>query len=58
MAVPKQRKSKARTRARKSQWKTEAPTYATCGRCRANIRPHHACSSCGWYKGRTVIETD
>lgn len=59
MAVPKQKISKARTRRRKSaNMRSVAPTYATCPRCHAWIRPHHVCANCGYYKGRTAVDVE
>ena len=55
MAVPKQKKSKSKTRHRKAQWRVEAPTYAECPQCRQPIRPHTVCPNCGTYRGRQVL---
>lgn len=55
MAVPKRRMSKARTRSRRANWKTVAPTVNTCPRCHEPKLPHRVCGNCGWYKGRLVI---
>lgn len=56
MAVPKRRKSRANTHARRSQWKAAAPTLVTCSNraCRQPTLPHRACPSCGQYAGRVV----
>lgn len=59
MAVPKRKKSRARTRHRKAGWlRMSKPTYATCGRCRSPIRPHTVCEVCGFYGGRQVVEIE
>ena len=59
MAVPKRKKSRARTRHRRAHWlRLSKPTYATCKRCRSPIRPHTACRVCGTYAGREVIEIE
>lgn len=59
MAVPKRKMSRSRTRHRKAQWlKLSKPTYATCKRCKAPIRPHTVCGTCGTYAGRTAVEVD
>ncbi len=58
MAVPKQKKSKRRTRNRRAQYKASLPTYAACPRCHQPIQPHTACQNCGHYKGRTAIEVE
>ncbi len=50
MAVPKKRKSKARTRARRSiNDRLTAPTVSACVHCQAPRRPHRACPECGQY---------
>lgn len=58
MAVPKRKKSRSNTRARRSQWKTTAVPLATCGNraCGAAVRQHTACGTCGHYDGRQVLE--
>lgn len=58
MAVPKRKKSRATTHARRAQWKTSAPTLAPCSNraCRELKPPHVACPNCGQYDGRVVVE--
>jgi large subunit ribosomal protein L32 len=56
VAVPKRRTSRANTHSRRSQWKTAAPTLVDCPRCRQPKLPHVACSVCGTYNDRQVIE--
>ncbi len=58
MAVPKKKMSRSRTRQRKSQWKAQRPTMATCPRCKSPKLPHRVCKECGTYNGREVLETD
>ena len=62
MAVPKKRKSKAKTRARRSINDRLKPTkVAACPFCEAPRRPHRACPECGQYGSpdnpEQVIET-
>jgi large subunit ribosomal protein L32 len=49
--------SRANTRARRAQWKTAAPTLATCANpaCGAKHLPHTACPSCGQYGARGAL---
>lgn len=56
MAVPKRKMSRANTRARRSQWKTTAPTLVTCPNraCGEQKLPHTACAACGTYNNRQV----
>lgn len=56
MAVPKRKMSRANTRARRSQWKAAPVTLVSCPQCRAPKRPHVACSNCGTYNRRQVID--
>ncbi|HTR71385.1 MAG TPA: 50S ribosomal protein L32 [Mycobacteriales bacterium] len=56
MAVPKRRMSRSNTRSRRSQWKTGAPSLVACPRCRQPKLPHAACSVCGTYNGRQVVD--
>jgi large subunit ribosomal protein L32 len=55
VAVPKRRMSRSNTRARRSQWKAAAPTFATCKRCKQAKLPHVACPTCGTYNDRQVV---
>ena len=58
MAVPKRKKSKSKRDKRRTHQKLAAPNLSTCPDCGEATLPHHACPSCGSYKGRTVISTD
>jgi large subunit ribosomal protein L32 len=58
MAVPKRKKSKSKRDKRRTHQKAVAPTLSTCPQCGEATLPHHACPSCGTYKGRTVIEVE
>ena len=55
MAVPKRKKSRARSRMRKANWKAKPPTYAECPQCRQPKLPHIVCGNCGSYAGRQAI---
>jgi large subunit ribosomal protein L32 len=57
MALPKRKTSKSRRDKRRTHQKVSAPTLSTCPECGEAVKPHHACPSCGSYKGRTVIES-
>ncbi|QBI18984.1 50S ribosomal protein L32 [Egibacter rhizosphaerae] len=57
MAVPKRKLSRSRTRRRRAQWLSRTrPAAARCQQCRAPVRPHTVCHSCGAYGGRQVID--
>lgn len=58
MALPKRKKSKSRRDKRRTHQKTDAPNLSTCPECGEAKLPHHACPSCGYYKGRKVVDTE
>ncbi len=55
MALPKRKHSKARRDKSRTHWKLALPTMTRCPQCAQPVRPHHACSQCGYYRGRQVI---
>jgi large subunit ribosomal protein L32 len=58
MAVPKRKTSKSKRDKRRTHKKLDALNLSTCPQCGEAVLPHHACPSCGSYKGRTVIEPE
>ena len=51
MGVQKNKKSKARTRSRRSQWsKIESLPLVDCPQCHELKVPHRICAACGFYK--------
>jgi large subunit ribosomal protein L32 len=58
MALPKRKKSKSKRDKRRTHQKTEAPNLSACPECGEAKLPHHACPSCGYYKGRKVVDTE
>jgi large subunit ribosomal protein L32 len=59
MAVPKRKKSRARTRHRRARWMaTVRPAPARCSRCSSPVQSHTVCRECGYYGGRQVLEID
>lgn len=56
MAVPKQKKSKAKRDSRRAQHdKITLPNPSICENCGADVLSHHACGECGFYGGRQAI---
>ena len=55
MAVPFRRTSKTKKRMRRTHLKKEAPSITACPNCGASIAPHRACTKCGFYKGKQVL---
>ncbi|MFC6088664.1 50S ribosomal protein L32 [Saccharothrix sp. BKS2] len=58
MAVPKRKMSRSNTRSRRAQWKTAAVHLVACQNkaCRQPKPQHVACSNCGQYAGRQVVQ--
>ena len=60
MAHPKRKHSKSRTRKRRSQYygSLTQPEMMECANCGNTKLLHRACPSCGYYRGRQVIEAE
>jgi len=56
MPNPKRRHSKQRTAKRRSHDFLTATVTSECPHCHERKLPHRACSKCGTYKGREVLE--
>lgn len=54
-AVPFRRTSKTKKRMRRTHLKKEVGALTVCPKCGANLRPHRACSKCGYYKNTNVL---
>ena len=55
MALPKRRQSKARSKKRRTHYKSFATSTTTCANCTSTKMPHRVCPSCGYYKGKPVL---
>jgi large subunit ribosomal protein L32 len=47
--------SKMRLRTRKAANRWHASQLGRCPQCSSALRPHTACPSCGYYRGRQVL---
>ena len=56
MAVPKRKVSPSRRNMRRSHHRLARATHSECPNCGEQKRPHHVCSSCGYYKDREVVK--
>ena len=56
MANPKRRHSKARRDKRRAHDFLSRPGTSECPNCGEAKLPHRVCASCGYYRGREVIE--
>ncbi len=43
---------------RRTHQKIAGPAVVACPQCGEAKLPHHACPSCGMYKGRTIVEKE
>lgn len=57
MAVPKRKHSNSRTGKRRSHDRVKKRQIAYCPQCSAAVPTHTICPKCGYYQGRTVVET-
>ncbi len=53
--VPKKKSPKSRQGKRRSHLRMHAPKLSECPQCHNARLPHHACPTCGYYKGREAI---
>ena len=58
MAVPKRKKSKARSKQRAAHWKGTSPSFSECPQCHQPKLPHRVCGNCGYYAGRQAVEVE
>ena len=58
MAVPKRRTSKTKKRMRRTHLKIVAKSTVSCPNCGEVIQPHRACTKCGFYKGKNVLNKE
>lgn len=58
MPVPKRKTGRSVSRSRKAHDSLENPAQSVCPQCHQPKQPHHVCPSCGYYKGKEVVETD
>jgi large subunit ribosomal protein L32 len=56
MAHPKSRISKQRRNKRRTHYKAELPTLASCSNCGATTQYHRVCPECGYYRGKLAVE--
>ena len=57
MAVPKRKTGRIRTHQRRSENdKVATPARSVCPQCGEVKLPHRVCPSCGYYKGKEIVE--
>jgi len=55
MPNPKRKWSKTRRDKRRTHYKASIPSLGKCSNCGELKLTHHACPSCGYYNGRSVL---
>ncbi len=56
MSVPSKRRTSGKVGRRRSHHALKKVTLTKCPQCGRAVAPHHACSFCGNYKGKTVLK--
>lgn len=56
MSVPKQRHTKTRRDRKRKRFELKPVATQVCPKCGKPMLPHRVCGSCGYYKGREVID--
>jgi large subunit ribosomal protein L32 len=58
MAHPKRRHSKSRRDKRRTHQKISAPQMDRCSKCGAVKSTHRVCPSCGYYRGKKILDVE
>ena len=56
MPVPKKKRSRAANKTRRGSKALRKPNYIACPQCGETTYPHRVCMSCGYYKGKALVE--
>ncbi len=56
MTVPKKRRTKSSRNQRRSHHSLDEKDLNKCPKCDKSVKPHMACSFCGFYKGKEVVK--
>ncbi|MGV3525713.1 MAG: 50S ribosomal protein L32 [Candidatus Sericytochromatia bacterium] len=56
MPQPKKKTSKSKRNSRRQHWRAVLPTLGPCEQCNEKKPSHMVCPSCGYYKGREVLQ--
>ncbi|OGL95065.1 50S ribosomal protein L32 [Candidatus Uhrbacteria bacterium RIFOXYB12_FULL_58_10] len=57
MGLPGHRRTSSHKRRRASHFALAKTSATECQKCKAPVLPHRACKICGFYRGRTVVDT-
>jgi len=56
MALPKRKHCQARRDKRRANWRLSLAGLTKCPQCARPIMSHRVCPSCGFYRGRQIVE--
>jgi len=56
MPCPKKRTTRSKRDMRRSHDFLVPMTTVNCANCASLVKPHHVCPSCGYYKGKEVVQ--
>jgi len=56
MGLPKRKTSQSKRNKRRAHDALTTPQWATCTNCGESVLSHRVCASCGYYRGRQVME--
>jgi len=57
MGLPGHRRTSSHKRRRAAHFALVQPSISVCEKCGKSTLPHRACKSCGFYRGREVVNT-
>ncbi|MFH1867067.1 MAG: 50S ribosomal protein L32 [Patescibacteria group bacterium] len=56
MGLPGHRRTSSHKRRRASHFALSKTHLSNCSHCHKPVKPHHACTNCGYYRGRLVLK--
>lgn len=56
MGLPGHRRTSSHKRRRASHFALAKSASSECPKCKKAVLPHRACKTCGFYRGRTVVD--
>jgi len=58
MSVSKRRQTSSRKKKRASHFALKKINVSSCPKCKSEALSHHACATCGTYKGKEVLKVE